>query len=206
MYSLLGVDANKEVPQPLASRHMHLAFPLGLVFGKDVHLSQRTLRSLRLCASQFVILRPLLSILLLACDFFGCLAYVALPINVALYVSITFAVCALMSFYHTFDKELKPHRPLAKFLCIKGVVFFASAQATALRVLVHYGVIHDSHWYTTAEKSDAIQNLLVCIEMGALFSFAHNYAFDPAPYAKLLKDPSSIVGAAGTPSGDKKTD
>jgi hypothetical protein len=202
MYSFLGVSSKKEVDASIAGRHMHLAFPLGLILGNNTHLDQRTLANLRLCATQFVYLRPALSVLLLAIEMTGIGEHLILPINIILYISITVAVCSLMSFYHTFEKELRPHRPLAKFLCIKGVVFFASAQSTILRLLVHYGVVHESHWYSTAQVSDAIQNLLVCLEMGAIFSFAHNYAFDPAPYAKALKDGAPATAGVSSKKGD----
>ncbi|KAK1385786.1 hypothetical protein POM88_023521 [Heracleum sosnowskyi] len=37
---------------------------------------------------------------------------------------VSLALYSLVLFYHVFAKELAPHNPLSKFLCVKGVVFF----------------------------------------------------------------------------------
>jgi hypothetical protein len=42
------------------------------------------------------------------------------------------ALYALVLFYHLFAKELAPHKPLAQFLCIKGIVFFSFWQVNHL--------------------------------------------------------------------------
>ncbi|KAJ7567776.1 hypothetical protein O6H91_01G006800 [Diphasiastrum complanatum] len=39
--------------------------------------------------------------------------------------AVSLAMYSLLNFYHLFGKELAPHKPLPKFLCIKGVVFFS---------------------------------------------------------------------------------
>ena len=62
------------------------------------------------------------------------------------------------------------------------MVAFAFWQGVILSVLVRLGVVHGSHWYSTEEIDEGIQNFLVCIEMGAIFSFAHDYAFTAAEY------------------------
>ena len=46
-----------------------------------------------------------------------------LAITVALNVSVTLAVYALILFYHAFAEVIGDRNPLRKFLCIKGVVF-----------------------------------------------------------------------------------
>ena len=46
-------------------------------------------------------------------------------ISMVLNVSVSLAMYSLVLFYHLFATELAPHKPLAKILCIKGVVFFS---------------------------------------------------------------------------------
>jgi len=198
MYALLDVHEDKEVPDSLKGRHVHLFFPFTLVYRHGMHLDQKSLRTMKGWCTQFVVLRPLISVLALVLQVYGKLDAFYTYISIVLNISVTVAVTALMIFYHTFDKELAPNRPLAKFLCIKGVVFFAFWQGIALEVLVYLKVLHEGHWWTTEEVSNAIQNFLVCVEMGLLFSFAHLYAFDAKPYHGGKK------AAAAAPASQKK--
>merc|ERR1719474_2496891 len=96
-------------------------------------------------------------------------------------------------FYHSFETELAPNQALLKFLCIKGVVFFAFWQGILLEVLEHFGIVHADRWYTQSEVAEAIQNLLICIEMGLLFAPVHSYAFPVSAYRKkaMGKDKAS---------------
>merc|ERR1712154_479194 len=104
--------------------------------------------------------------------------------TIILNLSITLAVTALIMFYHAFEPELEKYRTLAKFLCIKGVVFFAFWQGILLQILEHFEIVHSDKWYTEEEVAEAIQNLLICMEMGLLFAPIHSYAFPYAPYQK----------------------
>jgi len=201
MYALLDVDPQREVPSSLGGRHIHLFFPFNL-FYKEMHLNQKTLRTIRSWTTQFVILRPLLSIIAVVLQLMNKLDSTYMLISIILNISVTLAVSALMIFYHTFDKELSPYRPLAKFLCIKGVVFFAFWQSVVLEVLCYFKVVHEGHWYSTEEVSEAIQNLLVCVEMGLLFTFAHNYAFDAKFYDPKKRD--AMAGRGGVGKSGKK--
>lgn len=62
-------------------------------------------------------------------------------------------------------------------------------QSLILAALVHFNVVHGGEWRrgwaSTEQVSEAIQNLIVCVEMGVLFSFAFAHAFDAAPYEQL---------------------
>jgi len=180
MYAYLNVEFGS-VPDELKGRHLHHTFPFNY-FMKDYNLDLATVRTLHLWTQQFIILRPIISILSVALDLQGSYDTFATVFNIVLNISVTLAVYALMMFYHAFADELSPHRPLAQFLCIKGVVFFAFWQGVVLSLLVKFGVIHAGLWYSTDEIDEAIQNFLVCLEMGLLFSFAHNHAFSAEEY------------------------
>jgi len=164
------------VPDKLEGRPLHHTFPFNYMM-KDMNLDVGSVRTLHIWTQQFIILRPIISVLSVALDLHGSYALFATYFNIVLNISVTLAVYALMMFYHAFAEDLSPHRPLAQFLCIKGVVFFAFWQGVVLSILVSMKIIQGNHWYSTDEVDEAIQNFLVCLEMGLLFSFAHNYAF-----------------------------
>ncbi len=56
-----------------------------------------------------------------------------------------------------------------------------------MQILEYYGIVHSDRWYTEEQVAEAIQNLLICIEMGLLFAPVHSYAFPYAPYEKQGK-------------------
>ena len=184
MYSLVGVSlASKTIPIALSKKHIHQVPPMNYILC-DWPVNVTTLKNLRMWCVQFCLLRPFLSVLSVVLQVYDLYTPVYIYISIVLNISVTLAVYALMMFYHTFEHELAPHRPLAKFLCIKGVVFFAFWQGVVVEFLVHVGVIHAGHWYTVEELATGIQNLLVCLEMGLIFTFAHMYAFPVDAYRK----------------------
>jgi hypothetical protein len=75
--------------------------------------------------------------------------------------------------YNTAKHDLKGINPVAKFLCIKGVIFFSFWQSLLLSILGKAGVFGDEHEEDTVIK---VQDFLICLEM-LMFSVAHLYAF-----------------------------
>lgn len=71
--------------------------------------------------------------------------------------------------------DLKPFRPMPKFLCIKGIIFFSFWQGFGISILVALGLLSSTR-YATETLSLAIQDTLICFEM-PLFSILHLYAF-----------------------------
>ncbi|KAJ6333604.1 hypothetical protein OIU76_026130 [Salix suchowensis] len=112
--------------------------------------------------------------------------------TIILNISVSLALYSLLVFYHVFAKELAPHKPLAKFLCIKGVVFFCFWQGIVLEMLVSMGIVRSNHfWLDVEHLEEAYQNVLVILEM-VVFSILQKYAYSAAPYsgevdAKILK-------------------
>lgn len=208
MYAYMDIDPAKQVPDNLKGRELHQSFPFNF-FMNDMIVSKESLSTLRWWALQFVILRPIISVIAVVLEIYDLYSYFYLPISIILNISITLAVYALMLFYHAFHHELEPHRPLPQFLSIKGVVFFAFWQGCILELLVFYGVVHADHWYTAKEISSAIQNFLVCVEMGLIFAPVNFYAFShhefifnaSAPVTKV-----STVETKVTKRGNKKKD
>ena len=102
-----------------------------------------------------------------------------MPCALSLRVPIAFAgvaLYALVLFYHETRDVLAPIRPLAKFICIKAIVFFIFWQGILLSILVAFGVIKGT--YTTYEVDPkeiaaGIQDFLICIEMFIAGTLSH---------------------------------
>jgi hypothetical protein len=81
------------------------------------------------------------------------------------------------------SKDLKPFRPVPKFLCIKLIIFASYWQGFFLSILVWLGAIPDNvEGYTPDNLAAAIQDALICMEM-PMFAVAHWYAFSWHDYA-----------------------
>jgi len=92
-------------------------------------------------------------------------------------VSVTVSLYSLGLFWVCMHEDLKPFRPVPKFLCIKLIIFASYWQGFFLSILVWLGAIPDDvRGYTPDNLAAAIQDALICIEMPA-FAFAHWYAF-----------------------------
>lgn len=185
MYSYMNVSPDPTAPLPdaIKGRVMHHSFPVSIFQGKEVIIDKSTLKTLTAFTSQFVIIRPLFSLLLCFLELTGMdtppLTYLfPIVFNISIYL----AIYALLQFFHTFAEELAPHNPLAKFLCIKGVVFFAFWQGLIVQLLALTGVIHEGHFpYSVKQIDGAIQNFLVCFEM-FFFALAFQSAFSAEAY------------------------
>lgn len=185
MYSYLNISiSNNIVPDEIKGREIHHSFPMILFQPRKVHLNHQTLSLLKYWTWQFVIIRPVCSILMIALQIIGVYpSWLNWTFTIILNVSFYVAMYSLVSFYHVFDKELKPHKPLAKFICMKGVVFFSFWQGILLDILVGMGIVRSTHfWLDSEHLEEVIQNVLVCVEM-VMFSVLQQYAFHVAPYS-----------------------
>ncbi|KAH9940275.1 organic solute transporter Ostalpha-domain-containing protein [Amylocystis lapponica] len=100
-----------------------------------------------------------------------------------LYVSIVYnaSIClslyCLAMFWMCVNDDLQPFRPLPKFLCVKGILFFSFWQSLAVSILVAAGAIKKLGPYTDNEHiSLGLTDTLICLEM-PLFAVAHLFAF-----------------------------
>ena len=73
-------------------------------------------------------------------------------------------------------------RPMPKFLCVKGILFFSFWQATGVSLLVSLGAIKKLGPYTDKEHiSLGLTDTLICLEM-PFFAIAHLAAFSHRDY------------------------
>ncbi|KAK0629805.1 organic solute transporter Ostalpha-domain-containing protein [Bombardia bombarda] len=92
-------------------------------------------------------------------------------------ISVTVSLYSLGLFWVCMNDDLKPFRPVPKFLCIKLIIFASYWQGFVLSILVWLGAIPDQvEGYTPDNLAAAIQDFLICLEMPA-FAIAHWYAF-----------------------------
>jgi hypothetical protein len=106
---------------------------------RTVRLEHKTLKLLKYWTWQFVVIRPVCSILIITLQLLGMYpSWVSWTFTIILNFSVSMALYALVLFYHLFAKELAPHKPLAKFLCIKGIVFFSFWQVYYLLIQALY--------------------------------------------------------------------
>ncbi|OCK83512.1 DUF300-domain-containing protein [Lepidopterella palustris CBS 459.81] len=98
-------------------------------------------------------------------------------------LSITVSLYALAMFWVCMAHDLKPFRPMPKFLCIKGIIFASYWQGFFLSILVWLRAIPDNvPGYTPDNLAASIQDALICFEM-PMFAAAHWYAFSWHDYA-----------------------
>uniref|UniRef100_A0A6N2KUZ1 Transmembrane protein 184C n=1 Tax=Salix viminalis TaxID=40686 RepID=A0A6N2KUZ1_SALVM len=191
LYSYLKISIGKNMKCQMRSKEENSPCLPNDTF--CVRLDHRNLVVLKHWTWQFVITRPACSILMIALQMLGIYPnWLSWAFTIVLNISVSLALYSLLVFYHVFAKELAPHKPLAKFLCIKGVVFFCFWQGIVLEMLVLMGIVRSNHfWLDVEHLEEAYQNVLVILEM-VVFSILQKYAYSAAPYsgeadAKILK-------------------
>lgn len=185
MYSFLNISISKNiVPDEIKGREIHHSFPMTLFQPRTVRLDHRSLKLIKYWTWQFVVIRPIMSVLMITLQVLGLYTgWVSWTITIVLNVSVSLALYSLVIFYHAFAKELEPHNPLAKFMCIKGIVFFCFWQGIVLEILAGVGIIKANHfWIDVEHVEEAIQNALVCLEM-VVFAVLQQYAYHVGPYS-----------------------
>lgn len=189
MYSFLNISLSQNiVPDEIKGREIHNSFPMTLFVPHTVRLEHHTLKLLKQWTWQFVVIRPVCSILMILLQLLDAYpSWISWTFTNVLNISVSLALYALVVFYHVFAKELAPHNPLAKFMCIKGIVFFCFWQGVMLNLLASAGIIKSHHFWLDVEHiEEALQNSLVIFEM-VVFSFFQQYAYSALPYSGETK-------------------
>ncbi|WWC88208.1 uncharacterized protein L201_003113 [Kwoniella dendrophila CBS 6074] len=144
---------------------------------------------------QYVILRPLISIIGIICLYYGVLCpdeysihYAEVYLDAVDFVSISIALYGLVVFYVLCKDELKGRKPLNKFLAIKLIVFFTFYQSFLFSILQSHNVIKGTALWTATNVSDGLSALCTCVEM-VFFSIYMGWAYNWTDYTDPLKNP-----------------
>ncbi|XP_023938212.1 transmembrane protein 184C [Bicyclus anynana] len=156
---------------------------------------------------QYTLVRPLTTVISMICDLCGVYGEsdfspdVAFPYMIAINnLSQFVAMYCLVLFYQANKTELKPMKPIGKFLCIKAVVFFSFFQGVIINILVFCGVISTIFDIDKTDKdkikiiSSKLQDFLICIEM-FLAAIAHHYSFSYRPFVTSHDESTSCLGS-----------
>ncbi|KAH9991944.1 organic solute transporter Ostalpha-domain-containing protein [Russula compacta] len=105
-----------------------------------------------------------------------------LYITIIYNASICLSLYCLAMFWLSISEDLKPFRPMPKFLCVKGILFFSFWQAIGISFLASVGAIKKLGPYTDKEHiSLGLTDTLICLEM-PFFAVAHLAAFSHRDY------------------------
>ncbi|CAG9792136.1 unnamed protein product [Diatraea saccharalis] len=154
---------------------------------------------------QYTVVRPITTVISMICELNGVYGEsdfspkVAFPYMIAINNFSQFvAMYCLVLFYKANRAELKPMKPIGKFLCIKAVVFFSFFQGVIINILVYCGVISNIFNISDPGKekimSSILQDFLICIEM-FLAAIAHHYSFSYKQFVSRESPSSSCFGS-----------
>ncbi|KAF3482992.1 uncharacterized protein GIQ15_02316 [Arthroderma uncinatum] len=139
---------------------------------------------------QYAWLKPILALITIILKATGTFqeGYIGLSsgylwIGIIYNLSVTISLYSLALYWIIMHDDLKPYRPVPKFLSVKLIIFASYWQGFFLSILQFLGAIpHGPEGYTPNNMAAAIQDLLICCEM-PIFALMHWYAFSWHDYA-----------------------
>ncbi|WWD18220.1 hypothetical protein CI109_102670 [Kwoniella shandongensis] len=144
---------------------------------------------------QYVVLRPLISVIGIICQYYDVLCpeqysvhFAEAYLDAVDFVSISVALYGLIVFYVLCKGELKGRKPLSKFLAIKLIVFFTFYQSFLFSILQSHNVIKATAYWTATNVSDGLSALCTCVEM-VIFSVYMGWAYNWTDYTDRMKNP-----------------
>ncbi|KAK9754869.1 Organic solute transporter Ostalpha [Popillia japonica] len=189
LLNYLNMEMDLEVSLELKPQVKHI-FPLCCL--PDWEMGREFVHICKHGILQYTVIRPLTTAIAFICkvtnvygegEFRGDVAfpYLVAVNNLSQFV----AMYCLVMFYKASVAELRPMKPLPKFLCIKAVVFFSFFQGVLIDVLVYSGVILPNSPTNDdgLSISTRLQNFIICIEM-CMAAIAHHYSFSYQPYVR----------------------
>lgn len=123
-------------------------------------------------------------------------AYLTIILN----ISVLYAMYCLVKLFHAVKSDLRSPvnwRPVGKFLCVKGVVFFTWWQGVGIYFLESQGLIDDIGTWSGEDVANGLIDYLVCVEM-AFFAVAHMFTFTYRDYLPEGMEEKRQRGLVGT--------
>eukprot|EP00667_Euglena_gracilis_P000533 EG_transcript_533 len=90
--------------------------------------------------------------------------------------SVGISMYYLVLFGSALEDELKIHKPLMKFFCIKCIIFFSFWQGAALTLLVRLNYLTDRGSISAGHIATALQDFIICCEMLGI-AIMHHWSF-----------------------------
>jgi len=141
------------------------------------------------CILQYVVIKPVTAIIAACLEATGYYHEgIFLPWYGYVYItviglgSVLLSMYFLVWFYFTTEEELRPYSPVAKFICLKAILFFSFWQSVAIAALAYFHFIPESVGQWKQEHiARGLQDFIICIEMFIL-SVVHGYVFSHKRY------------------------
>ncbi|KAF8484305.1 DUF300-domain-containing protein [Gautieria morchelliformis] len=147
---------------------------------------------------QYVIIRPAVSIAGIVTQALGVLCsqsyspqFAQVYLTAIDFISISVALYGLILFYGLTHHELEGRRPLAKFLCIKGIVMITFYQDFLFSSLQKYNIIKATEFWTATNVTDGLSALATDIEM-VFFAGFMLWAYRASEYSDPALGKTSI--------------
>ncbi|KAG5490841.1 hypothetical protein JKF63_00963 [Porcisia hertigi] len=155
---------------------------------EPIKVTPTFVQNCRLCLFQFMVLKPLVTIIVVILTAKGAMGSSMLDVTKGTFwtylvynISITVAFTALLYFYVGLKDLIEGRNVFLKFLCVKAVIFLSFWQGLLIQVISAAGYLPEFSYWEPAETPAALQDLLICVEM-MLVAFAHKYCFGSDDY------------------------
>jgi hypothetical protein len=104
---------------------------------------------------QFVVIKPFLALFIMILKLTdsyneGYIAWTSSYLWISSFYNVSIFMCmyCLVMFYFQCKADLKPYRPIPKFLCVKTIIFLTFWQGLLIAFFVKVGWIHDKGSFT----------------------------------------------------------
>jgi len=195
----VAATAHGQVAENAMARKDKRPLPIPFCFWRYRPTKAYFMYTVKWSVLQYVIIRPLASIVGIICEKLNVLCesagfnvhFANVYLEAVDFVSISVALYGLLVFYGLTAEELRGRRPLAKFLCIKLIVVFTFYQSFVFSAL-EGRVIHATQYWTETNVADGLNALAICIEM-VFFSGLMMWAYPTTDYKRKPGSPPTSI-------------